>query len=37
MDDKKYLKLAIENSKKSMAEGNFPAGGIVVKGDEILS
>lgn len=37
MNDKKYLKLAIENSKKSMREGNFPAGAVVVKGGKILS
>lgn len=36
-EDVKLLKLAIENSKKSMAEGNFPAGAIVVKNGEILS
>ena len=35
--DVEYLKIAIENSKKSFEEGNFPAGAIVVKGDEILS
>lgn len=35
--DKEYLKLAIENSRKSMAEGNFPAGALVVQGGEILS
>ena len=37
MTDKDYLKLAIENSKKSMEEGNFPAGAIVVKEGKILS
>jgi len=37
MDDKDYLKLAIENSKKSMAEGNFPAGAIVVKDGKVIS
>lgn len=35
--DIKYLKIAIENSRKSFEEGNFPAGAIVVKDDEILS
>lgn len=35
--DIKYLKLAIENSRKSMAEGNFPAGAVVVKDGKILS
>jgi tRNA(adenine34) deaminase len=37
MDDKKYLKLAIENSVRSMNEGNFPAGAVVVKDDKVLS
>jgi len=37
MDDVKYLKLAIENSKKSMEEGNFPAGAVVVKEGKVLS
>ncbi len=36
-NDIKYLKIAIENSRKSFEEGNFPAGAIVVKDDEILS
>ncbi len=36
-EDIKYLKLAIENSKKSYLEGNFPAGAIVVKDDTILA
>lgn len=35
--DSEYLKQAIENSKKSMLEGNFPAGAIVVRQNEILS
>jgi tRNA(adenine34) deaminase len=35
--DIKYLKLAIENSRKSMAEGNFPAGAVVVKDGRILA
>jgi len=37
MSDKEYLKLAIENSKRSMAEGNFPAGAVVVKEGKVLS
>jgi len=37
MNDKDYLKLAIENFKKSMAEGNFPAGAIVVKDGVVVS
>ncbi len=35
--DIEYLKLAIENSKKSFEAGNFPAGAIVVKDGKILS
>jgi len=33
----KYLKLAIENSKRSMEEGNFPAGAVVVKDDKVIA
>jgi tRNA(Arg) A34 adenosine deaminase TadA len=36
-EDIKYLKLAIENSRRSFKEGRFPAGGIVVKNGEILA
>lgn len=35
--DIEFLKMAIENSRKSMAEGNFPAGAVVVKDNKILS
>ncbi|HVF69416.1 MAG TPA: deaminase [Xanthomonadales bacterium] len=35
--DSEFIKLAIENSGRSMEEGNFPAGGVVVKNGEILS
>ena len=34
--DKEYLKLAIEQAKKSVAKGGFPAGAIVVKDGEII-
>lgn len=37
MNDVQYLKKAIENSRKSFAEGNFPAGAIVVLKDEIIA
>ena len=37
MLDKDYLKQAIENSKQSFEQGNFPAGAIVVRHDKILS
>jgi tRNA(adenine34) deaminase len=37
MTDNDYLKLAIENSKKSMKEGRFPAGAVVVKDGKILA
>lgn len=36
-DDIKFLKLAIENSKKSFEQGNFPAGAIVVKDGEVIA
>lgn len=32
-----FIKQAIENSRRSMAEGNFPAGALVVKDGEVLS
>jgi tRNA(adenine34) deaminase len=35
--DVEFLKIAIENSRRSMDEGNFPAGALVVKDDKILS
>lgn len=37
MSDSDYLKIAIENSQKSLDAGNFPAGAIVVKDDQIIS
>ena len=35
--DAVYLRQAIENSRRSMEEGNFPAGAVVVKNKTILS
>ncbi len=35
--DLEFLRMAVENSKRSMAEGNFPAGAVVVKDGEVLS
>lgn len=35
--DIKYLKLAIENSKRSFEAGHFPAGAIVAKDDLVLA
>ncbi|OGH42225.1 MAG: hypothetical protein A3A58_02700 [Candidatus Blackburnbacteria bacterium RIFCSPLOWO2_01_FULL_41_27] len=32
-----YLKLAIDNSRKSFEEGNFPAGAVVVVNGEVVS
>lgn len=37
MDDKHYLKLAVEQAKKSIDEGGFPAGAIVVKDGKIVA
>lgn len=36
-EDLGFVKQAIENSRRSMAEGNFPAGGLVIKDGEVLS
>ena len=37
MDDKKFLKLAIEQSELSVKEGKFPAGALIVLGNEIIT
>jgi tRNA(Arg) A34 adenosine deaminase TadA len=37
IDDIKFLKLAIENSRKSMKKGNFPAGAVVVKNNKVIA
>jgi len=37
MDDKQYLKLAVDQAKKSVEEGGFPAGAIVVKEEKVIS
>jgi len=37
MDDKKYLKLAIEQARRSVEEGGFPAGAIIVKDGKIVA
>lgn len=37
VDDKQYLKLAVEQAKKSVEQGGFPAGAVIVKNDEIIS
>ena len=37
MDDKQYLKLAVEQAKKSVKQGGFPAGAVVVKNGKIVS
>lgn len=37
MNDKEYLRLAIEQAKLSVDQGGFPAGAIVVKDGEIIS
>lgn len=36
-EDITYLKLAIEKSRQSLAEGNFPAGAVVVSDGTILA
>lgn len=35
-EDKKYLQLAIEQARKSIDEGGFPAGAIIVKDGKII-
>ena len=37
MNDKDYLKLAVEQAKKSVAEGGFPAGAVIVKDRKIIA
>ena len=37
MDDKHYLKLAVVQAKKSIDEGGFPAGAVVVKDGKIIA
>ncbi len=36
-NDKQYLKLAVEQARKSVDEGGFPAGAIIVKDDKIIA
>lgn len=35
--DEKYLKLAIEQAQKSVIEGGFPAGAVIVKDGKVIS
>jgi tRNA(Arg) A34 adenosine deaminase TadA len=37
MDDSKFVQMAIEQAKKSVKDGEFPAGAIVVKDGKIIS
>lgn len=37
MNDKQYLKLAVEQARKSVASGGFPAGAIIVKNGKIVA
>jgi guanine deaminase len=37
MNDKDYLKIAIEQAEKSVKQGGFPAGAIIVKDAKIVS
>jgi tRNA(Arg) A34 adenosine deaminase TadA len=37
MNDKDYLKLAIEQAKKSVDEGGFPAGAVIVKDGKVIA
>lgn len=35
--DKKYIRLAIEQARKSVKEGGFPAGAVIVKDGKVIS
>ena len=37
MGDKDFLKLAIEQAKKSVEDGGFPAGAVIVKDGKVIS
>lgn len=37
MDDSHYLKLAIEQARKSVEQGGFPAGAVVVKDGRVIA
>jgi len=37
MENKDYLKIAIEQAQKSVKQGGFPAGAVVVKNGKIIS
>lgn len=37
MQDKDFLKLAVEQGKKSVEQGGFPAGAVVVKDGKVIS
>lgn len=37
MDDKQYLQLAVKQAKKSVEQGGFPAGAVVVKDGKVVS
>lgn len=36
-NDEKFIRLAIEQSRKSMEQGGFPAGAIIVKDGKVIS
>lgn len=36
MNDKQFLQLALEQAKKSVSEGGFPAGTVIVKNGEVI-
>lgn len=37
MNDNEYLKLAVEQAKKSVNQGGFPAGSVIVKDGKVIS
>ena len=36
-EDKKYLQLAVEQARRSIKEGGFPAGAVIVKDGKVIS
>ncbi len=37
MNDKDYIKLALEQAKESVKQGGFPAGAVIVKDGKVVS
>lgn len=37
MNDKKFLRLAVDQARKSVEEGGFPAGAVVIKDNKVIA